>query len=442
MSIEYVDKIIALLFSIMIFSNVFIIKKIFGSYFLPSSIFSIFWFLYTFLPLIFVWGVPISYVSVFYIYISIICFSFSTFIFNWKKAFIINKQKEKIDFNFNSRYMIINLYIFLFITILFLIINIIQQNINPLDFIFNFHQTSNHYLSLRYTDSINVSFVSKSINILNYFIIIIGTLIFLETKGNVKKIFYIFLTFIPSLFITLTMVSKGTILLSLFICFGTVLGNRIINNNFKIMNKQSIINLIMISFFILIILIISFISKGLLSSDGDSLKNVIYVFSSYAFSHLYGFSDWITYYLFDQSIMQYSDKDYHFGIYTFAGLFEILGQSTDLSIGVYTEYFNYNNIIESNIYTIFRGVILDFGFYGSFLFWFLIGFLFNLNFYFMLLLKKPQFSFVLYIFMITYFYQSFIISNLIWKSIFIYIIILPILLYFNKFKIKEKHEKN
>ena len=86
-------KITSLLFSTGFIALAWLSKKAVGSWLNPSSIFSLFWTLYTILPLLMAFDAPINPLSIFYILAFNIFFMSSIFLFNWKAAFLRNMRK-------------------------------------------------------------------------------------------------------------------------------------------------------------------------------------------------------------------------------------------------------------------------------------------------------------------------------------------------------------
>jgi oligosaccharide repeat unit polymerase len=113
-------------------------------------------------------------------------------------------------------------------------------------------------------------------------------------------------------------------------------------------------------------------------------------------------------------------------------LFQLLGINIFEPPGVFDQYYSFGDLFTTNIYTMFRGLILDFGFIGSVLFMLATGFLLHWAFHSMLRNKRPVFTVAVFVFMMGYFYTSFIISVLIWSRIYVTFLLLWIVLRVNK----------
>lgn len=441
MEFDLSQKLLSLLYSFMILFNALIIKKHIGTFLFPASIFCLFWFGYTFFPLIFLFNIPINSNAILFIYLCTLFFTIGSLPFKWKQA--INQNSDKLNLYshiFNNSFLAKSIIYLFILVMLCLIIDIYYQGFLITDFIFNFFESSNKFMVIRYEEAIIENNFSKIAGILNYSLVMLGGLFIY----NIKKhyLFYILLILFPSIFITLTQAAKGTILLSIFLFYGGILLGRIYVNKLEITNHRTNKIVLLLILFLFVVMTISFLSRGLYELGFDLLLDkLLYYFNSYAFAHLYAFSDWFSFVLNESHIMIYQKHDeYFFGFYTFMSFFQALGSNIDVPHGVYEEYFNFKDIIQSNIYTFFRGTILDFGIFGSFLFFLLVGFVVSLIFFLLLVKKNFFIGGSIFIFTIGYCYTSFIISLMIWKSTIVAIFIVSLILNLNYYFIQKRTE--
>ena len=191
----------------------------------------------------------------------------------------------------------------------------------------------------------------------------------------------------------------------------------------------------MVSVGFLILIAVSFLSRGLNDFDdlGVLAGNLRSLFATYFFGHVYGFSDWFTAYTGNVASLNYDVSNYYFGYYTFTAVFEMFGSEKVVSAGVFDEYFVYKDLLDSNIYTIFRGMIMDFGLIGALLFMLLHGFFINIMYYLFLRRNRPILTVILVVFMLEYFYITFIISLLTWSIIPLTFVIAYLILKFNSY---------
>lgn len=438
--IQIIEKIIGILFSIGILSIGILVGKWLKTFLNTTTIFCIFWFLYTFFPLVVVTNMPINSLAIIFIFFSLFFFSISVMFFDWNIAFERNQIKKQLVSNVFSNSFMINMNYLIFTIIIFcLIIDIYIQGFTIFDFTGNFFESSNKFMVKRYTDEIIPNPFSQVSNILNYSLNILGGIVIgskvINKKTNLKLII---INIIPAAIITLTQAAKGTILLSIVLFFSGILISRIFKHNLELTNKKTNKVLFFASISLLLIMLISFLSRGLYELEGSDLISTLkYNFNSYAFGHIYAFSDWFSFYLFSDSIQNYVFNGHTNGFYTFMSIFKALGDTTVVPAGVFTEYFTDKNILQTNIYTFFRGTITDFGIIGSFIFCFFLGLFSNFSYYCILYFKKPVWSISFFSIFLGFYYSSFIISIFIWKSVFLTIVVVSIILKINYLLIKK-----
>ncbi|KEI35423.1 hypothetical protein FRA_34c06380 [Francisella sp. W12-1067] len=429
-------KFVAIIFSCLILVNAIYIGRKQGSFFSLNCLFNLFWFIYTFFPLVCLFTVPINPISIVFIWVCCTLVSISTVFFNWSAAIKLNESKKNVNEQWSSRY---SYYIFIslfFFTCFFIIVNIYQQGLSISGYVFNFFEESNKYMALRYSNSIKETISLHLSNIFSYLLVIIGGII---VYFKHRKTLFTCLALFPSAMITLLEAAKGTILLSIILFLGGMIGGSIISNKFELINKKTIKNFVFFILIVSIILVFSFISRGLYDLDfTEALQKMSFYINSYAFGHLYAFSDWFSFFTnTGDHLNEYCNNSHLFyGYYTFTPILKIIGISYNLPPGLYSEYYNYDDIIQSNIYTIFRGNILDFGLSGTIVFWFLVGYLMNFVYYLILIRSNPIALLYIYSMLLGFIYTSFIASLFIWKSVEAAVLFLIILNVFKKTKIK------
>jgi oligosaccharide repeat unit polymerase len=162
------------------------------------------------------------------------------------------------------------------------------------------------------------------------------------------------------------------------------------------------------------------------------MEQLLYYFASYSSGHVYAFSDWFSHVLGNPSIMEYFDDGPSYGFYTFMAIFKAFGSTREVPVGTFAEYYHYGALLETNVYTMFRGLILDFGIAGTVVFTFLSGWLFHLSFHAMLVRKRPAFNVAVFIFMVGYSFNSVFVSMLMWNSIYVSFALVTIILLANR----------
>jgi oligosaccharide repeat unit polymerase len=433
--IQVLEKFLALSFSLMILGNAYLTRKMVGTWLFPACFYSLFWFGFTFLPLLFVFTVPADPLAIAYILLSTIAFTISLVPFDWKNAFKINKKKigtSKVLYN--NLFLTNIFYTITILSFVFLIINSLNQGITVYDLLFNFYKSSGKYVEMRYSDEIKINIFGQLSLVLTYVGASIGGLLYGHASTKINKLKIVFLSFLSSIFIILTQSARGAFFLCVVLFFAGTLINKIFDNKVNFITKKTIKILIYSLLVMAPIVAISFISKGLYKGYDNEfiLKRLIYYFASYSFGHIYAFSDWFSSYIGNSSSSSYLSEDISYGFYTFTSVFKLLGSNKETIMGTFGEYFNYKELLTTNIYTIYRGLILDFGLIGSLIYMIITGFFFHFTFYKMMMNNKPITSVAIFFIMIGYFINSFFISLFMWNSVYITFALLFFVLLLNK----------
>ena len=232
-----------------------------------------------------------------------------------------------------------------------------------------------------------------------------------------------------------TQSAKGSFFGSIFYFLGGILVTSIQQNKL-VLFKANILKIIFkIGSFSIVLFIFSLMSRGLQEVKDVSgfLEKLRFLLASYFFAHLYNFSEWITAYWDGFKNSKFDISHYYYGFYTFTSIYRFFGYKKETPDAVYDEYNNIQEQMESNVFTIFRGMIMDFGILGTVFFIFILGLLFHLCFYVFLNSRKPIISLTITMFMLVVFYYSFIISVLTWNIVPFILILFIILLKFNSY---------
>jgi len=434
-------KLLAICFSLMILGNAFIVKKHVGTWLFPSCIFSLFWFLYTFLPLLFLFTVPAEPASIAFIFVCTVFFSLSSFCFNWNSAIARNQTKPAPNYVFNNKFILSVFYISALTSFICMFLNIFLQGISAYDIVSNIFGAAGQFANMRYKGELKSNIFGQLNLLLSYVAVTTGGLVFGSTKSIWLRRKVVLVAFLPALGAMILQSAKGLFFLSAALFIGSVLVTRVYDNNLYLIDRKTIKSFIIFVAMVFPALIISFLSRGLLDSGDNSfiLQKLVTYFASYAFGHLYAFSDWFSSYIGSQSILSYNHENTGFGFYTFMAIFKSLGSTQQVPQGVYDDYFFYKDVLTSNIFTIFRGLITDFGIMGTMLYMMISGLFFNSTFYCMLTDDNPSFTASIFIFMTGYFYISFIISFLIWNVILVSFVFLYFILSLNKLYLCRQH---
>jgi oligosaccharide repeat unit polymerase len=229
------------------------------------------------------------------------------------------------------------------------------------------------------------------------------------SPGGRRRI--IALSFLPSVLIAVTQSAKWPFLLSIVLFFGGVLVYRLLSGKLHLIDRDARKAMVMYGSVVLLIVTVSFASRGVYAADDFNIwPMMLSKFASYTSGHLYAFSDWFAFSLGRPSEWTYDREPASHGFYTFATLFKLMGSSRVLPIGVYDDDYAYAGLIVSNVFTMFRGAIIDFGYAGALVLMAAVGALFHGAFHALLVIRRPVFAVVAFLFMMGFLYSSFVVS--------------------------------
>lgn len=408
----FIEHIFAIFSSLFILFLAILAKKRIGYYFNPVSIFCFFWFLYIFFPAVFIWDVKLNIYSLLYINIFNSLFFISIYFYRWKGFY--GSEYPILGFSVRS-FSLGLLAIATIVSIIALIIDLYIQGLIG----FSFFEIGTYYADRRYNDGLVQNSFSKIGTSLSLICPIVGGLCFFYIQKR-RKLITAF-AFSPSVFLMLFQSAKGGFFLALAFFLGSFLAESFKNrktsvNLFKIIGIKK---LLIFTVFVFVIVISSFLSRGAYDLDFD--RQVVflkYYLSTYAFGHLYAFSDWFADFngVERSFIKYYINNDIYPGYITFTSFYNLLGIKFEMPLGVYDEFLLYPDIFETNLYTFYRGIITDFGLIGSLLFSFFIG-VFSIFMYRSYFRRGGIFSSLYMVYFFAISYQSYIISTLTWVTI-------------------------
>jgi oligosaccharide repeat unit polymerase len=433
------DKCVALIFSLLILGQAFLLRKVVGTWVFPACIFSLLWFGFTFFPLLLMFFVPIEPLSIAFIFACTCAFSLSALFFNWNVAFRQNQLKQETAHTiYGNAFLRTTFYVCSLLSLVFALLNVMAQGISARDLAFDMLAASSRYVQLRYDEELVANIYGQLGVVLTYVGVSIGGFLVGSEKPGGRRWGLIALSFLPSLFVMVSQSAKGILFLSLALFYGAVLITKVASGDFTILSRRAIKLVLAIGIPVFPLVVISFLSRGLQDSDLDLIAERLagYV-NSYLFAHLYAFSDWFSSTIGKASEIRYAHEGSSYGFYTFMAVFRLLGSNRYVPQGVYDDYFSYGDRLTSNIFTMYRGLIIDYGLIGSVIFMFLTGLVCHLCFYFMLKARKPAFTVVAFVLMIGYFAHSYLASVFMYNSPYAVFGLLWIVLLCNKFMLRR-----
>lgn len=321
-------------------------------------LYSVYWFSFLFIAfLLFKNDYIFNIYSFLWIFWGVILFYFGHICFHKIKLPQLIKGLKVRYINFNLiLYLIIFCFIFkLFGDLVFLYIN----KINILDF-YSFNVTADILTKIRYgLIPANRSVITSIGNILFYLGILLSGYFYLKIIKNKKYRKIIGILFLIVLISSIiTTMGKGPVIYSIEIFLSGLLINFL---NFKFKNKNDIkkiiySSLLVIALVFLSTIIITYLRNGSLDGFSKILK-------TYGFGSVPAFDYFFTNMRTDELTL---------GKYTFKAIFDVFNAGLDIKLqGIYFPIEIAGTT--TNVFTVFRGIISDFGLIGGLIFQFLSG---------------------------------------------------------------------
>lgn len=430
---EIAEKLLSVALSFGILAQAVVVSRLVGTWLFPASLFSLFWFFATAVPLVFLFTVPFNPMAMAYIFVACLAFSLTALPFRWSSAFATHAQRGQCE-QYTTPFIVRSFFLLSAGAAGTLVLSIAEQGFSLTDIFLDFYAVSNQYIARRYNDELTVSIFSQLSFVLMYPAAILGGLVLDAAKSGAKKFLFVFIVLLPSILALLVQGAKGNLFLVLFFFWGAILMNKLNKGDLTLVRQINWVKTIVYVAVIFAMLLFSFMSRGLYEESNNNVivQGLIRYFVSYSSAHLYGFSDWFSHYTGLGSVMNYDVDGETNGFYTFMSVFKMAGSQKTTWPGVYGEYFYYGQYISSNIYTWFRGLILDFGISGSLVFMFVFGGVCHFMFFRGLVAKSKEIPVSFFIHFIGFLYSTYIISLLMWNSAYSSFIIVTIILIMNR----------
>ncbi|WP_296443247.1 O-antigen polymerase [Rhodoferax sp. UBA5149] len=428
------EKLLAILFSLLILVQAGLVRRLVGTWIFPACLFGLFWFALTFIPLVVLFSVPIEWTAVAYIFLCCLLFSATALSIDWHKAYAVNRKRSNRS-NFGGSFMRLAFFGTTLLTLLFLVINTAAQGFSLNDIVFDIMQTANSYIARRYNDELDVNLFGKLSVVFTYTSAIIGGMYYNDRPQKVRGSIILLLVLVPSAAVMVIQGAKGTLFLAIAYFIAGVLISKIRKNDLTFIRKENVVTILIYILLIIPVLTMSFLARGLFESDDLVVikTELTRSFLSYSSAHMYAFSDWFSHLMFGESVVNYSDDFSEYGFHTFMSIFKLFGSDKYVPAGYYDEYFYYGEIIQTNIFTMFRGLIYDFGLIGSLAFMIGFGLFCHVSFFQLLVSPNPTVSASVFAHLIGFIYTSFLISQFVWNSIYVTFILIIILVYINNY---------
>ncbi|MEW6088367.1 MAG: O-antigen polymerase [bacterium] len=416
-------KLLAIVFSVMMLVQAFVIRLAVGTYIIPAAIFSLAWFVYTFFPLVILFNVPINPFSILYIFLCTLAFSLSALPFNWSNAFKANETKKSVcEPQLDSKFIRCCLYISIVLSIVFSTYSMVLNGYDLKSIFFDPIATSGRFAAMRGTKGLEYGIIGTLSVFFTYIAPVLGGFVSYSQKTRSWKMVFLALSLTPALYIMVTQSSKLVLFVASSLYLASILLMKIYagkTNLFKISYMPKSIGII---FLLLPLVLISFISREGYFDSGNLSRTIgllRFAITSYTLGEIYAFSDFFSFYVGMESVSTFLDDFNSFGYYTFASIFNTFGITRVFSPGIYMETGHFDNVFETNIFTIFRGLIYDFGGLGSFIFIFCFGLVVHAFFYRLLSRQNSRLASVVFITSIVFIVTSYLFSVFLARYMFL-----------------------
>lgn len=394
-------KLLAILFSVLLLVQAYVIKKLAGSYLIPASLFSSAWFIYTAVPLVLMFDVPINPLAILYIFIAILVFSLSAIPFNWRFALERNKAKRlTILPTLNSRYIRVCLYVSIVLSVTLSVLFVISNGFTLDAFRQDFIDTSARYAALRGNEYVGYGMLGTLSVFFTYFSATLGAIVAFYKNTRTKALLSFLLCMAPSIFAMVTQSSKLLFLVAFIFYVSSALLMRVYSNERTVFTLSDLSKTIAPIVLITPFVALSFISREGYSNFGDPegmIRLAIHAFDSYLFGSLYAFADFFSFALGMKSASHYRLEYYDLGYYSFKGIFDTFGGTKLFPPGYYYDVYIYKTVLATNVFGVFRSFIEDFGFVGTIAFMYPFGLLFHFMFYRLMVRRRPWFPSVVFV---------------------------------------------
>ncbi len=427
------EKLIALFFAFAILGQAYVARVHARSWLCPACLYGLFWFVYTGVPLVVAPSVVINPLAIIYIFFACLLFSAPAFAFNWRPVIRMNRRSRP-KFDYGSRFIKRSFYLLSCAAILATMANWGFQGVSYYDIFFNLLDTSGEYMAMRYSGDLQSNVASQMSIVLTYPAAILGGVLHGSRPYGDNGLRYLILATTSATLMMLVEAAKGTFFLVLVLFWaGSLLVKVNRGDVANLVEPRTILRIAAVTPVVVGITAVSFLARGIDTDAGasDTISTLSYYFLSYSSGHLYAFADWFSSITTGGALFSYASLKDSNGFYTFMSFFKLMGSSKTVPPGVYDEYYYFGEILQTNIYTHYRGLILDFGLIGSLIGMFLAGALAHLMFYFLLRNRAPWVAASFFAHLLGYIYTSFIVSVLIWNSVFASFIILALILFVN-----------
>jgi len=397
-------------------------------------LFGVFWFLMTLVPLIAVPEVPIHPGGVFFIGAAVVAFAIPALLMRGQWQAAIETAADRRGASEMPGAILFGFFLAQALTLSFVVVNLHLQGFSVVEFITSPIATANRYLRARYDGLVSANIFSQSGIVLNYVAVTVGGLTIARVQRRLLQVAILLAAFSPSLVYMQVYADKGTLFLAAAYFFGALIVSRVSSGDVRLITRNTLLTIVASLVVLVPALVLTMAARdGSPHGPSEMSDKILFYLRSYAFGHIYAFSDWFSHYFFDQSVMEYTDPERQtWGFWSAMAIGEVIWPEYVLPDGYFREYFAYGGSIQTNIYTMFRGAIYDFGLVGSLIAMSIFGLAGSFAYLVMLRHRSPVVSQAFFIFLVGFLYTSFVFSLLTWASVYVTAVVVTVVLLFER----------
>jgi len=332
----------------------------------PAAFFSACWSFFIVVPIIFASEYKVDHLALWFITIFSMALGAGSLI-----AYSYYRPSSSIkNINFKTNYQFFYYCLLLFCSIscigLYLLIRHVSDIYMSDSYVNNWLMIPNMIAADRYAEELNYTFFIKYCLYFIYPGNLLGGLLFGLIEKSPKIKFFSIVPLLLSVLLGIIEGARTSILLGLVLFFSAWIsafvfrGTHLSQRN-KLSFKFTFFIGMIISLFTIFFVLIQWLRQGM---DTIIIELLIDRIRAYFFGYLAAFSQWIN---------ALEVVNYDFGFITFAGPFNLIGVM-ERPLGFYNPV-NITNNISTNIFTAFRGIVIDFSISGAILIAFIIGFI-------------------------------------------------------------------
>jgi oligosaccharide repeat unit polymerase len=417
------DKLMAIVFSLALLLQACAVRYVVGTFLVPGALFSLVWFVFTILPLTFIFDAPVNSRAILYIFLCGSAFASSAFCFDWRRLRTSScNRKIYVSQRWNSVFLKNCLYFSVVMAIVLSTVVMVLDGWALADIVSDPLGTSGRFAAKRGTEGIEYGFVGVMSVFFTYIAPALGGLVSSSQQSKLAQNMFFLVSIMPGVFTMLVQSSKLVFLVSLSFFVASLFVVKICNLKLNLFDRQFLYRICAGVLCFSPVVLVSFVTREGYSSfgwgDGEN-SLLMFTIVSYLFGQLYAFSDFFSFAVGMPSVSTYVSNFYSYGAYTFASVFEVLGLPNMSREGVYIETVHFLNVFETNIFTAFRGLIYDYGVAGSVVFFLYFGVVAHLVFYHLIRNPNSRAAVIFYISIVVFIFTTYLSSVFISRFMFL-----------------------